>query len=212
MYISHTKKFIFIKPMKVAGTSITSIFNKHCDSSLIRHGNKTFSHPMYKINPHDHETFSEVQLELPDQVEEYFVFSFVRNPWDRLVSQFFYLHKTNNTGAILRYKKFDKNAINFLTHPFIDFGSDIPRRYMSFYDHLKNVEGKINLNFIGKMENLQKDLNIVCDKIGIPKQQLPHKNKTKHKHYTEYYDDETRDIVAEKCVKDIEHFGYRFGD
>ena len=198
--------------MKVAGTSIISILRKHCDSSLIRHGNKTFSHPMYKINPHDHETFSEVQLELPDQIEEYFVFSFVRNPWDRLVSQFFYLHKTNNTGAILRYKKFDKNTINFLTHPFIDFGSDIPRRYMSFYDHLKNVEGKINLNFIGKMENFQKDLNTICDKIGIPKQELPHKNKTKHKHYTEYYDDETREIVAEKYAKDIEYFGYEFGE
>lgn len=209
MYISHTKKFIFIKPMKVAGTSIISMLRKYCDSSFLRHVNKTFSHPMYKINPHDHETFSEVQLELPNQVEEYFVFSFVRNPWDRLVSQFFYLHQTNN--AMRRYKKFDKNAINFLTHPFVDFGSDIPRRYMSFYDHLKNVEGKINLNFIGKMENLQEDSNIICDKIGIPKQQLPHNNKTKHKHYTEYYDDETREIVAQKYAKDIELFGYEFG-
>lgn len=198
--------------MKVAGTSIVSIFRKQCDPSLIRHRNNAFSHPMYKVNPHDHETFSEVQLELPDQVEEYFVFSFVRNPWDRLVSQFFYLHKTNNTGAILRYKTFDKNAINFLTHPFIDFGSDIPRRYMPLYDHLKNVEGKINLNFIGKMENLQKDLNTICDKIGIPRQELPHANKTKHKHYTEYYDDETREIVAQKYAQDIQYFGYKFGE
>ena len=47
-------------------------------------------------------------------------------------------------------------------------------------------------------------------KLGYEVPQLPVLNKYKHKHYSEYYDDETREFVGYLFKKDIDAFGYKF--
>ena len=71
------------------------------------------------------------------------------------------------------------------------------------------VNGKVELDFIGRFENLENDYKYICQKIGLTTK-LPHVRASKHKHYTEYYDDETREIIADRYAKDIEYFGYKF--
>jgi chondroitin 4-sulfotransferase 11 len=128
----------------------------------------------------------------------YFKFGFVRNPFDKLVSAYAYTlnwYLENEPNSSYCPKDF-KTWVKTL---------DVNDKYGNQYPY---VEG---CDFIGRFENLENDFKRICDRIGIPMQKLPHHNKTDHKHYTEYYDDETRQIVAEKYAKDIEYFGYEFG-
>ena len=161
--------------------------------------------------------------------EDYFKFTFVRNPWDKMVSWYHY-HKRrkwdfdswpwdkNNPPEFKEFIKqiydesFDWKTLWKGRRGKSTYDQKVPLRVSNSYMWLVDENGKLLADFIGRFENLQEDFDIVCDKIGIPQQKLPHKNKSKHKHYTEYYDDETREIVAEKYAKDIEYFGYKFGE
>jgi hypothetical protein len=143
---------------------------------------------------------------------EYFKFTFVRNPWARFLSAYIYL-KSGGTGN--RQDLRMSSIINSEYNSFKKFTLEAPfLEYKHFETKFDLLQGShdCKLDFIGRFENLQEDFNTICDKIGIPRKQLPHKNKSRHKHYTEYYDDETKQIVAERFADDIEYFGYEFGE
>ena len=125
--------------------------------------------------------------------DNYFKFAFTRNPWDRFVSGMKYAYDDVSKKKMIEILK---------------KGSWVTEHQSAFVFH----KNKKVLDYIGKVENLQNDFGYVCDKIRIPKQKLPHKNKTEHKHYTEYYDDETKEMVAKHFEKDIKLFNYKFGE
>jgi len=179
------KKPLFIHIPKAGGSSIQNIIKK-C--------NKELTGCLHKyVNNYSKEYRNSC-----------FVFSFVRNPYDRLLSAHKYLTGGfGNEGD----KKFGKT----LSSDFKYFAKNQLNNNMNWL-HFRPMIHWLNddVDFIGKFENIQQDFNIICDKIGIPQQELSHENKSKHKHYTEYYDDETRQIVAEIYAEDIDKFGYKF--
>ena len=202
--VSHKHKFIFVHIPKCAGRSLKEYLKENCGNEPINSGHRSL-----------HVLLKNFSL----KSEDYYKFTFVRNPWDRIVSLYsFWLNQTPNSV----FYQWDFKQVDFIKNKnlsFIDFVKLIPFNDSVFnekphlHPYIDHFMGDpTSFSFIGRLENLQQDFDIVCDKIGIPHQQLPHKNKSKHKHYTEYYDDETRAIVAEKYAKDIEYFGYKFGE
>ena len=68
------------------------------------------------------------------------------------------------------------------------------------------------VDFIGTLENLQSDLNNVCDKIGIPYQNVGHDNQSNSKNYIDYYDQKSIDHVTSIFHKTISYKNYKFGE
>lgn len=206
--ISHKDRFIYTKVAKSGSTSIQNCLLSYNKTNVTHLG-------------HYH-----IQDDISHQTNNYFKFTFVRNPWDRCVSKYHWVFTKSRNNELYRaymegsFKEFlinDDGIFNFDKKlddktPYLNKMRLKVAPYDNQLDWISDEDGNILTDYIGKLENAKEDFGIVCDKIGIPRQRLPHKNKTKHKHYTEYYDDETKQIVAEKYAKDIEYFGYEFGE
>jgi hypothetical protein len=204
--ICHKHKFIFVHINKTAGTSLEWVLMKHSNNRRVGKRKPGIS----LIGRTKHRPVSEYKI-IADKIygfKNYFKFTLVRNPWQRLLSNYFFRkYKKGDTDIQkLSFTEWVKNS-NKRGYLFENCLS----RYAQL-DWITDENGEVCVDFIGRFENLQEDFNTICDKIGIPRNELPHKNATKHKHYTEYYDDESIFIVAEKYAKDIEYFGYKFGE
>lgn len=158
-----------------------------------------------------------------------FKFTFVRNPWDRIVSLYrSYLNdstllsnlagRRRAKGTSHRFESrytLDSSAEGF--RDFIDYLSTINIVKIGLYNrkewsHFNSQLAWIpnDIDFVGKFENLENDFNFVCDQIGHPLIELPHKNKTEGVPYRELYDKDSRNIIHKMYKDEIERFGYEF--
>lgn len=190
--INNQYNCIFIHIPKTAGTSILDRFNDKLKSQVKAHW------VVYDTN----------------KVLNYYTFTFIRNPWDRFVSEYVWRCQRAPWG-----KKKKDISFNTCCKMFINGELDTiypVKQRIHLWDQLNVIEHAVgsieNVNYIGRFETIEHDFNTICSEIGMKYKKLPHINKSNHKHYTEYYDDETRDIIAEKYVRDIEYFGYKFGE
>lgn len=122
---------------------------------------------------------------------------FVRNPWDRVVSSYLHQTQVKKVGemSLEEFINIHRGSNNLL--PQVEFG--------------KNSDGKLEMDYIGRFENLKHDYHQICKKIGIKPIALIHKNKsTNRKPYQAYYNEKTKAMVAEIFAEDIETFGYTF--
>jgi len=147
---------------------------------------------------------------LPNELfEKLFKFAFVRNPWDLQVSSWHHLRRERprlvqdipDFASFIRWKLDPKRPYQY------HIDTSIERQT----DYLKDLDGTILVDFIGRYENLQEDYEEACRRIGIKARPLPHKRQAlDRKDYRSYYDDKLALMVMEYFKPDIEEFGYTF--
>lgn len=179
MTISHEHKFIWFRVPKTGTRTVLNLLHRHIET----------------INSN----------RKPPNCNQYFKFTFVRNPWDRIVSC--YHNKVLKKWPTFK-ECFDKS--------FEDFVDYIDKQDLVKADRHIRLQTKLlpvkDLDFIGRFEQFEEDLKLVLDKIGIEGYEIEHRNKSVHKHYSAYYTARTREIIERKYKKDIETFGYTFED
>ena len=214
--INHDKKCIFIHIPKTGGSYISSILDKHygfksyylrrpdhkkfcmgMDKSVDKHENKIHGTLMYYRTSR---LINHIMGMNQTKWDTYFIFTFVRNPYDRIVSGWNYCNK---------YKiPFDKYInIDMATNSF-----DYWHVFMPQVRHIIGPNGIVKEGlFIGKFENIEKDLKTALWKIGI--NEIIHKpfkkNSKKHDDYRDYYNvDDLIQKVNKICSEDFDYFDY----
>jgi hypothetical protein len=141
-----------------------------------------------------------VRQRLPQtEWERAFKFCVERNPWDKVLSAYWYLHKRKDgsTPGTLDDFIFSGRAAKFSCW----------RRYTD------PKTDKLFVDRVLRYENLDAELAEVTDKLGMPRLDLPRAKGWKRqdrRHYSEVYTPEQRDRVAKDFANEIRAFGYSF--
>lgn len=155
-----------------------------------------------------------------DKFKEMFKFTFVRNPFDFLLSTFYYatifknhfMHKDIKGMDMEQFAKYYLMVIEEHKAPGVrPFGSN---KVTGLYQYISDDEGKELVDFVGKLENITQDMKYVFEKIGLPpsSKPMPIKNKTvtKEAHYRTHYSVAARKFVEKHFEKDLNYFKYEF--
>ena len=234
MPIDFDKNFIFLHIPKTGGSSIISYLGIPKDHGHMfgsatvvrgRHASSWTGGPLVTPDSNSEETWlqhltlgeilyiSRFYIKIAPTFEQQtkilqnmFKFCFVRNPWDRAVSDYLWYKRLDEE---LSFEKFLSpwSSPSPWCHrrPQIDFAKDA--------------------TFVGRYENLISDFKVVCYLLKIPwfrpwappgaliPENFPHEKKSdSRKHYSYYYNNTTKAMIETLYSRDIEFFNYKFED
>ena len=200
----------FVRPSKVAGTSISDAL-----------GLELFERPEQIKGGLGWVDFCHMHIpslikkgHLPQDYNP-FTFTFVRNPYDRAVSLYFYMKNYKMITPDGGYKMREEAKLD----TFLDFCKQLEKKKFGpvgvhnnkkrsiFNPQWEWIKG-MDIDFTGRYEQLQPDFNLLCDTLHIGRRTLGHMRATKHDHYTTYLCKESRAIINKVYKDDFKHLGY----
>jgi hypothetical protein len=170
---------------------------------------------------HKHRTAAELRdIHGPEAWDRAFTFSFVRNPWDRLVSWWSMIDSARRIGRdpsdLNRFFQYVLGRASTFEEFLrcdeqVDDSDGRKWIYRNQLDYLTDADGRRLVDFVGRFERLTEDALRLARQVGVPLPPLGHRNQSRHGAYTSYYTRDSERQVARRFARDIDAFGYRFG-
>jgi hypothetical protein len=225
MILSHKYQFIFVRTQKTAGSSVEISLSRYCGEDdilapmdpvaeeqrrqlnvyprnylvpLSKYRGKEWLRLLrgWRLKYWDHMSAKHIKRFVGDDIyNSYYKFCFERNPWDKVISYFYWENRKN------KYENLD------------DF---LSRKKLCTDFHRYSIDGNIAVDFVGRYENLMEDLTRVCDKLNIPFDGWMPRDKGQYRKDRRSYRDvlniDQKKIIDQCFNREIAHFGYQYGE
>ena len=225
MLVSHTHKFIYLKTKKTGGTSVEAYLERFClpeditdygshdraqtisDCGIVgsRHEGRSIKTDIY----YNHMPAYKVKELVGDDVwNNYHKICVMRNPWDRMVSKFWWQLQP-------QLRRSNESPFSEVREFFEWFIEHKPRWLADDID-VFTINGKVIVDDVIRYEDFDSEMARICQKFGEvydPAEMPKHKSgiRKRSNPYQDYYKDpKIKDIVAKAHSVWIDHFGYTF--
>jgi hypothetical protein len=215
---------LFVHVPKTAGQSVENYFLSKLDMSwaerselLLKPNSDRTLGPERLAHLYAHE-YIDMGYVSRQTFQELYKFTFVRNPFDRLVSEY----KYRKLDVRHSFKDFVLNRL-----PSDEFLNDT-RHIVPQSRYLFDENEALLVDFVGRFENLNQDFATICEALNFDDRVLPYVNKTKRSYsvkdkvkrflvsggeknsYRDYYDQSLVKTVSRIYEEDLNNFNYDF--
>jgi hypothetical protein len=228
MLVSHTHKFIYLKTKKTGGTSVEAYLEQFClppdtvdlgDHNRVetiseygiagaRHNGRKIKEDQYW----NHMSAKRLRSLLGEDVwKSYYKICVIRNPWDRMVSKFWWtMHSIRKKIARKPHMPFDEVRESF------EWFIDMKPRWLADDLDVFTIGDEVIVDDVIRYEDFDNEVARICENIGeVYKPDTMPKYKSGYRirpnPYQDYYTNpKTLATVTEAHRVWIDHFGYTF--
>jgi len=203
MPISHKHKAIFVHIPKTAGTSIERAMGiKELDRESYRHRDEfVIDGVKYALQHYTAEMLMQEEAIRPHW-KPYYKFAFVRHPYTRVLSEYFWVKGKKNQGL-----EFDRQDFkDYLKSYYVNLNTD---HKLSQTQYLYSSSGILLVDRVFKFEQIKASFNVLSNRLKL-KSKLEHAQKSSNSaSYTSKLDGDDKDFIYELYRDDFENFNYK---
>jgi len=226
---SHKDKFIYVHIPKSAGTFIKHYLLSNIEEGYAENQNQQDYDDKYHVTCE--RSFGAIARDVPNY-KDYYKFTIVRNPFDRVVSMFSYLGgwkfdyfvENNIESPMMPYvQEFHKYYMSNDFDGFVAYayeGGHIKKFHAGYYENYIDrisLNGEVAIDKFYKMEDIKSCVSDLSKKFNFKNKsgfndwrQNSSSEYKKKPNYRDYYSDYSREYIGDHFQSDLEYFRYEF--